>query len=364
MILSGDFNARVGKLSDYIQLDEYLSEMFDFDDELTNFFDKTTILENLNIPLQRSARDIKTNTSGYWLIDMCKNNNLFITNGRVGKDKGVGHKTFRGTSTIDYTVCTANCFEFLTQFEVIDLDPIFSDGHALLSWSFKTNKDSYPTQGTNQDATVYKCRWSEKNADLFIQGIDMQEVQLLHEKLDTGSGTPDNIYGLTENISRIFKKASSQAFGSTRSHFVRRKFDKPWFGPACKIARKKYHRARNIYYFNKNSQNKETLHFYSKQYKFTMNKFIHKYRKNKINKLRTMQTKNPKDYWKYIKSLDKSTSKNYPPLNSLYEHFKNINKSKEPHESYETSDSSENETLNKRISVEEICKCIKKLKNG
>lgn len=41
-----------------------------------------------------------------------------------------------------------------------------------------------------------------------------------------------------------------------------------------------------------------------------------------------------------------------------------MNKSKEPHESYETSDSSENETLNKRISVEEICKCIQKLKNG
>ena len=48
-----------------------------------------------------------------------------------------------------------------------------------------------------------------------------------------------------------------------------------------------------------------------------------------------MQTKNPKDYWKYIKSLVESTSKNYPPLNSLYEYFKNINKSKEPYESYE-----------------------------
>ena len=116
--------------------------MFDFDDGLTNFFDKTAISENQNIPLQRGARDTKTNTSGYWLIDTCKNNNLFITNGRVGKDKGVGYKTFRGTSTSDYTVCTANCFEFLTQFEVIDLDPIFSDGHALLSWSFKTNKKS------------------------------------------------------------------------------------------------------------------------------------------------------------------------------------------------------------------------------
>ena len=76
--------------------------MFDFDDGLTNFFDKTAILENQNIPLQRGTRDTKTNTSGYWPIDTCKNNNLFITNGRVGKDKCVGHKPFRGTSTIDF----------------------------------------------------------------------------------------------------------------------------------------------------------------------------------------------------------------------------------------------------------------------
>ena len=34
----------------------------------------------------------------------------------------------------------------------------------------------------------------------------MQEVRLLHEKLDTGSGTTDNIYELTETISRIKKK--------------------------------------------------------------------------------------------------------------------------------------------------------------
>ena len=77
-----------------------------------------------------------------------------------------------------------------------------------------------------------------------------------------------------------------------------------------------------------------------------------------------MQTKNPKEYWKYIKSLDKSKNASYPPLDSLYEHFRNINKSNEPHENFETQDGAENEILNKHISAEEICKCIKNLKNG
>ena len=112
VIISGDVNARTGKLTDYVKLDHYFSDMFDFDDEIANFINKTEMLENLNIPLTRSTTDTKTNNSGYWLIDLCKNNNLFIINGRVGKDKGFGLKTFRYTSTIDYTICTANCFRF------------------------------------------------------------------------------------------------------------------------------------------------------------------------------------------------------------------------------------------------------------
>ena len=162
VVISGDINARTAKLQDYVTLDQYFSDMFHFDDDVANFFDKTEILESLNIPLERSSRDTKTNNSGYWLTDVCKNNNLFIVNGRVGKDKGVGRKTFRDTSTIDYTLCTADCFTFLTQFEVIDLDPIFSDGHALLSWSLNVNSINCHTDDKNSNCTNSRCKWSEK----------------------------------------------------------------------------------------------------------------------------------------------------------------------------------------------------------
>ena len=54
-----------------------------------------------------------------------------------------------------------------------------------------------------------------------------------------------------------------------------------------------------------------------------------------------------KDYWKYIKSLDENKDKKYPSLNPLYEHFKNLNKSNEPHENYESQDGAETEFLNK-----------------
>ena len=215
-----------------------------------------------------------------------------------------------------------------------------------------------------QIAPILAANGPKKDRDTFVNNIDMQNVISLHEILDTISPSSEAIDTITDIITQIFNSAASETFKPKNLQFPRRKFDKPWFGPACKIARKKYHRARNIYNHNKNQQTKENLYFFSKQYKKTMNKYIYKHRTAKINKLRTMQTKSPKDYWKYIKSLDKNKDKNYPSLNSLYEHFKNINKSNEPHENYESQDGTENEILNKRISAEEICKYIKNLKNG
>ena len=268
--ISGDINARTAKLPDYVKLDQYISDQFDFDDDIANFFDKTEILKNLNIPVERSSMDVKTNNTGYWLTDVCKNNNLFIVNGRVGKDKGIGRKTFRKTSTIDYTICTANCFPFLTQFEVIELDPIFSDGHSLLSWSLNINLTTNDTNDKPAYYTNSRSKWSEKDRDIFVSSIDMQQVLSLHETLDTISPSPEAMENITENIAQIFNNASSKAFKPKKKIFSRRKFDKPWFGPACKIARKKYHRARNIYNINKNPINKQNLNSISKQYKQTI----------------------------------------------------------------------------------------------
>ena len=116
----------------YTLIDSYMSGLFAFDDSTANFFDNTPLLENLNIPLKRASKDHKTNTMGYWLIDTCKNNNPFIDNRRFGKDKGIGTTTFRNKSLIDYTLCSAESFEILNDFEIVELDPVFSDGHSLV----------------------------------------------------------------------------------------------------------------------------------------------------------------------------------------------------------------------------------------
>jgi hypothetical protein len=64
--------------------------------------------------------DTKSNAVGHKFLDICKCNNLYILNGRVGKDRNKGNFTFRNTSVIDYMAGSVHFFPFPSDFEVKD----------------------------------------------------------------------------------------------------------------------------------------------------------------------------------------------------------------------------------------------------
>ena len=210
---------------------------------------------------------------------------------------------------IDYTLCSAESFGISHDFEVVELDSIFSDGHAFLDWSIKCI--IHPSSKTeNSNNYSQKIKWSERSKDVFISSIDTNALSKLHEQLETiqinqinPADSAESINGLTDGIADIFIQAASKSLKQSKQPYKRRIFDKPWFGPACKIARKKYHRARNAYNHTKSAQAKKNLQTESKLYKQTVHKYIRLHKVDKIKKLRNMQTKNPKEYWKYLNSL-------------------------------------------------------------
>ena len=59
----------------------------------------------------------------------------------------------------------------------------------------------------------------------------------------------------------------------------------------------------------------------SKAYKKVMNKHINQYNRKLQKKLRQMQTKDPKAYWKYINSLKGEKSEEMPSADVFFEHF-------------------------------------------
>lgn len=63
---------------------------------------------------------------------MCKNNNLFILNGRVNGDKECMF-TCRQSSVVDYFICTYPLLYCINEMLVHDFSSLYSDVHSPLS---------------------------------------------------------------------------------------------------------------------------------------------------------------------------------------------------------------------------------------
>jgi hypothetical protein len=83
--------------------------------------------------------------------------------------------------------------------------------------------------------------------------------------------------------------------------------------------------------------------------------------------IKIMRTNNSKDYWKLLKSKNKREEPDIP-ITSFYDFFKNLNAAPVANENdnfphINPNDANcLNEQINKRITQEEILKCVKKLK--
>ena len=138
--LIGDFNARTYNKIGFMDADDFLSPHFKFDVELLEFYNSTDLFNRFShISRERSSQDIVFNNEGKLLLDTCRTNNLIILNGRCGGDNSKGAFTFRNCSVLDYSIASHDFLKHVHDFNVIDLDPIFSDGHSLICTTFCFN---------------------------------------------------------------------------------------------------------------------------------------------------------------------------------------------------------------------------------
>ena len=143
--------------------------------------------------------------------------------------------------------------------------------------------------------------------------------------------------------------------------------NKAWFGSRCKIARRKYHRAKKKYNKIKTAENKRLLNLLSKEYKRTMNRYINKYNHGKEQKLREMHSKSPKQYWHFLNSIKGKSKTKTPSVEVFYEYFEKLNQNDSSHSQDGLDDldfQDEEDLLNSKITESEILTAISTLKNG
>ncbi len=369
VILSGDFNARTGTERDYISNDDSASSYIMLPDSYTG-----------DVPLHRNNSDNVCNGYGTSLLDMCCNHGIRILNGRMVGDL-LGSHTFhsaQGVSCVDYTVVDVTLLARVRYFSIADPDHLLSD-HCLQRYGLKCILREENTVNPNILTPLYdKFEWSDDGNQTYMMALlepstQQKLLNFVTQSLDCHSVTAvtDAVVGFTDILTSA---------GMTGLKFIKRskkktnnrKRRKPGFDQECYALRKEVRslgRAlrRNPY----NKQLRDKFIFNSKKYKKMLKKKEKSVRSTLINNLCTLQSQNPKQFWKIVDQLKTKSSNPVEDIKpeEWLGHFKTLYTS--------TMDSSldndikqregsthESEQLNKAFTIGEVKKHIKKLKNN
>ena len=104
-------NARTFNKPDFHEEDEFFNNHFNYDDNMTDFFNVSSLLNNCKLSEMRTSQDQTVNNEGNLLLDICKSNNLLILNGRCGKN--IGAMTFHNQPVSDYSIVSHQAFQFV-----------------------------------------------------------------------------------------------------------------------------------------------------------------------------------------------------------------------------------------------------------
>lgn len=368
--IAGDTNCRIGTMRDFVLSDPYLNNIFDIDEEIQADIDRHRILENLSIRLERNSKDHRSNSHGMRLIEILRTNNLFILNGRLFDDKDIGQFTFRNKTVIDYVFATAECFQQINAFKIVESDSLFSDGHNALCWEISVPKKAYTSENSYMHFRT-KPFWKTELSASFNANLDADVINNINCQLDQFPQSHHTIEQVTYEIQKLFQNAAEKTFPQCiEAQFTTSSINnKPWFGPKCHRARKNYHDAKSTYLSNPNTDTKLRFKHASKLYKRTMNFYIKKHKQNNATKLRELNDKNPKRYWKFLNSLKSNKKDNPSPnIHEFFEYFEKTNSNTiqdDRFEDYELRLSQEpNDFLDSPINSSEIYKCISNLHNS
>ncbi|CAG2192233.1 unnamed protein product [Mytilus edulis] len=198
-----------------LQKNKHLTEFID-----VNEFNDIHVLDDLKIPRIRNSSDTVVNTYGRKLIQFCKNNNMYILNGRVGKDRVLGKPTSRSISVVDYILCTANILCKVDDFEVSDFCNLFSDIHSPLCLSLTVNgcNDTQGESEVNNDKNVHIGKWKHEKTIEYKNNIDVDKVNelllnVMSKYDDISSVDQGTVDSIVSDITTVLLSAAKDTFG-------------------------------------------------------------------------------------------------------------------------------------------------------
>ncbi|CAG2215468.1 unnamed protein product [Mytilus edulis] len=177
------------------------------------------MLDDLNIPRTRNNPDKVVNCYGRKFLEFCKNNKVFILNGRVGQDV-IGRPTSRSNSVIDYIICTSHFLRCVSNFEILEFSKLFSDVHSPLKLSFNRVNPTFElltTELSYQEENKIG-KWKFEQVNDFKNNIDEDKIRNVIDELSVYSNkenvTKYEINTAVTNITDILIDSAKATFGT------------------------------------------------------------------------------------------------------------------------------------------------------
>jgi len=135
-------------------------------------------------------------------------------NGRTSGDE-IGSLTCKGSSAVDYFICSSNVFKLISSLNVHEFCPLLSDAHNPISLTLFFNV-------LENDEEIYFKKntilWSEKKQTEYIQSLNMDKINAIEESLNnlqssTNTIKQEHIDDLVNSISTFFTDHAKDVFG-------------------------------------------------------------------------------------------------------------------------------------------------------
>lgn len=352
----GDLNARTGTRADFVEnvnLERYLDLP-----EVDKLPDKYAV---------RSSLDNHVNNYGIKLLSLCKENNVFIMNGRLEPGKLTSYNLIQrrtAASIVDYCITDLNVFNMLQNMCVHDLTE-FSD-HCCITFDIFFE---HVNVICNEEITYDKIEWEKCNIEELHVLLNDEKSQfdditnnLLNNVIDIDT-CMNQFSGLVFNLS--YKLNGKTVKSGGRPCKRTRKETSDWFNRNCKESKNEFYRCKRIYHENPSDANKELFLTARSAFCTCKRKAKRIFYSKEKRTLSHLSKSNPRKFWKYIKKYkNKNNSVNNDVcLDDFAEYFKNMSNTKndnnfDPDHFSDRTDTVFIESLDCEFTVEELCKTI------
>ena len=374
-LVAGDFNARTGERCEPEQHGE---DLFDA------LCDGTYYTSSHNTDLQRNSQDPTVNERGRILLDLTREANLKILNGSTIGDV-LGKFTclrYNGNSVIDYMLVENSIQTSISHFEVLDFTD-FSDHRPIKCRIRRSSKLDQIKITERFTELPLRYQWDQVSSPESYQGVQNDpSLNAQYEAIrNAACSTPEDVEKLNKDLTKAISDTAELSLQIkkkvTRKRHGRKPAKNKWFDSECIKSRIELRKACKKYCSNPlNELIRRAYYLKRKDYR-------HLIKRKKAAFYRELNTEIEENHninWESLKKLQRARSEQNSDLDiydhvAFYKFFKDLYSKKtitddkvaahlretetlqDAHLDLETDD-----TLNSEITMDELCKHIKKLK--